>query len=74
MTSTSNIRSLAKQLAAGETSCEQLITERLAIAKESTGVFVSIDGAGLLDDAIAIDQQRATGQLPPLAGVPVVPV
>ena len=71
MTSTANIRTLSKQLSQGEFSCEQLITERLAIAKQSSGVFVSIDEQDLLNNAKAIDQQRSQGSLPPLAGVPI---
>ena len=71
MTSTANIRKLANQLNQKEFSCEQLITERLAIAKQSSGVFVSIDEQGALASARAIDQQRDLGSLPPLAGVPI---
>lgn len=71
MAFTANIRSLAKQLSQGKTSCEQLIKERLKIAKQSCGVFVSIDEKGLLADAIAIDKARASGNSAALAGVPI---
>lgn len=71
MSSTTNIRALAKQLSSGEVSCEQLIKERLAIANNSRGVFVSLDQEALLESASNIDQQRKTDILPALAGVPI---
>lgn len=71
MASTINIRTLAKQLTQGEISCERLIKERLVIANQTSGVFVSIDEQSLLKDAIAIDQQRSLGKLSALAGVPI---
>ena len=66
MTSTANIRSLARQLSKGDISCEELIKDRLALAKQSSGVFVSIDEQSLLKGAVAIDQQRANGKKLPL--------
>lgn len=71
MPTTPNIRSLSQQLTLGEISCEQLISERLDIAKQSSGVFVSFDAVGLLQEAVAIDHQRASGNLPALTGVPI---
>ena len=62
---------MATQLNNLEISCEQLVNERLEIAKQSGGVFVSIDQPALLKSAVEIDKQRASGTLPPLAGVPI---
>ncbi len=71
MPSSVNIRDLATQLMNNDISCEQLIKDRLEIAKQSSGVFVSIDEQALLENAIEIDKQRPLGNLPPLAGVPI---
>jgi aspartyl-tRNA(Asn)/glutamyl-tRNA(Gln) amidotransferase subunit A len=71
MPSTANIRTLATQLMNQDISCEQLIKDRLEIAKQCSGVFVSIDEQDLLESAIEIDKQRSSGNLPSLAGVPI---
>ena len=71
MASFINIRTLAEQLSNGEISCEQLIQERLAIADNSSGVFVSIDNESLLNEAMIIDKARQSQPLPALAGVPI---
>ena len=71
MPSSANIRALATQLMNKDISCEQLIKDRLQIAKQSSGVFVSIDEQALLENAIEIDKQRPLGNLPPLSGVPI---
>ncbi|MGB1311742.1 MAG: amidase family protein [Leucothrix sp.] len=71
MASTNSIRSLAKQLADKAISCEQLITERIAMAKQAQGVFIALDEAGLLADASATDERIAAGTAPALAGVPI---
>lgn len=71
MTSTANIRSLSKQLNTGEISCVQLIRERLEIAKQSSGVFVSLNEDELLHNAVTIDQLRDFGSVPVLAGIPI---
>jgi len=67
----SNIRSLAGQLCRGETTCEQLICERMDLARKTSGVFVRLDQDAVLQQATAIDRQSVAGKLPPLAGVPV---
>ena len=71
MPSTTNIRTLATRLMEKDISCEQLIKDRLTIANQSEGVFVSIDEQALLESAAKLDELRDSGTLPPLAGVPI---
>lgn len=71
MNSQPNIRNLAAQLNTGEISCEQLMRERLAMAQQSSGIFTFLDDEVLLEQARAVDQQRATDTAKPLAGIPV---
>lgn len=71
MNSTTNIRALSQQLSKGKISCEKLIRERLEIAKQYSGVFVSINEKELMHNAIIIDQLRDFGSVPVLAGIPI---
>jgi len=71
MTTQPNIRTLSSHLESGEITTERLITERLAIAEKSSGVFTSIN-KDLVEEAKAVDQRRADGEQPSvLAGVPI---
>ena len=65
-----NLRRLSQQLARGKKTCEQLIIERLVIASTAEGVFTHMYD-DLMEKARAMDDAIASGDVSPLAGIPI---
>jgi len=70
-----NVNDLAKLVRTGERSAEEIANEALACMEEKNpelGAYLFVAGKSMLEDARAIDAQRARGEkLGPLAGVPI---
>ena len=66
---------LAADMAAGQVSSREItqaVIDQIEDRDETINAFISVDAAGALQQAEAIDQRRATGEeLGPLAGIPV---
>ncbi|MGB5707475.1 MAG: amidase family protein [Arenicellales bacterium] len=65
-----NLRRLSKRLSSGKKSCEEVIIECMVMADTEDGLFTWLD-PNVIEQAKKIDLARESGDLPPLAGIPI---